>query len=71
MHRLAMIGSGPAGRYTAGGGWQSFGDQTRGVDVVTSRDGQAIECAEVANARMGAPRATYTAVDMMLAARDG
>ena len=41
----------------------------RGVDVVTFRDWQAIEKAEVANARNGAPREKFTAVEDMLGAR--
>lgn len=41
----------------------------RGVDVVTFRDWQDIERAEVANAREGAPREKFTAVDAMLSAR--
>ena len=41
----------------------------RGVDVVTFRDWQAIEKAEVANARDGAPREKFTAVEAMLDAR--
>ena len=43
----------------------------RGVDVVTFRDWQEIEKAEVANAREGAPREKFTAVEAMLAARGG
>lgn len=39
------------------------------VDVVTFRDWQAIERAEVANARAGAPREKFTAIEAMLAAR--
>ena len=42
----------------------------RGVDIVTFRDWQAIERAETANARAGAPREKFVAVDAMLAARD-
>ena len=41
----------------------------RGVDVVTFRDWQAIEKAEVANARDGAPREKFTAIEAMLDAR--
>ena len=43
---------------------------SRLVDVVTFRDWQEIERAEVANARTGAPREKFTAVDAMLAARE-
>ena len=42
---------------------------TRGVDVVTFRDWQRIDEAEVAHARTGSPREKFTAVDAMLAAR--
>ncbi len=42
---------------------------TRGVDVVTFRDWQRIEAAEVARAREGAPREKFTRVADMLAAR--
>lgn len=42
----------------------------RGVDVVTFRDWQAIEKAEVANARDGAPREKFVAIEAMLGARD-
>ena len=42
----------------------------RGVDVVTFRDWQGIEQAEIANARDGAPREKFTSLDAMLAARD-
>ena len=42
----------------------------RDADVVTFRDWQAIERAEVANARAGSPREKFTAIDRMLAARD-
>jgi NADPH-dependent glutamate synthase beta subunit-like oxidoreductase len=39
------------------------------VDLVTFRDWQAIDRAEVANARTGSPREKFTAIDAMLAAR--
>ncbi|MBV8237562.1 MAG: pyridine nucleotide-disulfide oxidoreductase, partial [Sphingomonas sp.] len=42
----------------------------RKVDVVTFRDWQGIERAEIANARAGAPREKFTSLDAMLAARD-
>ncbi len=42
---------------------------TRGVEVVTFRDWQRIEAAEVARAREGAPREKFTRVADMLAAR--
>ncbi|KQT32773.1 pyridine nucleotide-disulfide oxidoreductase [Sphingomonas sp. Leaf412] len=42
----------------------------RGVDVVTFRDWQNIERAEIANARAGAPREKFTAIDAMLGARE-
>ena len=41
----------------------------RGVEVVTFRDWQRIEAAEVAAARAGSPREKFVAVDAMLAAR--
>ncbi|QNQ10444.1 FAD-dependent oxidoreductase [Sphingomonas alpina] len=43
----------------------------RGVEVVTFRDWQKIEAAEVAAAREGAPREKFVAVDAMMAARNG
>lgn len=42
---------------------------SRNVDVVTFRDWQKIEAAEVAAARDGAPREKFTSVEAMLAAR--
>lgn len=42
----------------------------RGVDVVTFRDWQKIEAAEVARARMGAPREKFVHVAHMLAAKE-
>jgi ferredoxin--NADP+ reductase len=42
---------------------------TRNVEVVTFRDWQRIELAEVANARAGSPREKFTDVEAMLAAR--
>ena len=42
----------------------------RGVDVVTFRDWQRIDAAEVANARRGSPREKFVAVDDMLDARN-
>ncbi|HWK35622.1 MAG TPA: pyridine nucleotide-disulfide oxidoreductase, partial [Sphingomonas sp.] len=41
----------------------------RGVDVVTFRDWQRIDAAEVAQARLGAPREKFVAVEDMLGAR--
>jgi ferredoxin--NADP+ reductase len=41
----------------------------RGTDVVTFRDWQKIEAAEIAAARDGAPREKFTSIDAMLAAR--
>lgn len=41
----------------------------RGVDLVTFRDWQKIDAAEVARARTGAPREKFTHVDDMMAAR--
>lgn len=41
----------------------------RGADVVTFRDWQRIEAAEVAAARDGAPREKFTSIDQMLNAR--
>ncbi|MEG3179709.1 FAD-dependent oxidoreductase [Sphingomonas sp. LT1P40] len=41
----------------------------RGADVVTFRDWQKIEAAEIANARDGAPREKFTSIEAMLAAR--
>jgi ferredoxin--NADP+ reductase len=43
--------------------------ESRGVDVVTFRDWQKIEQAEIAAARAGSPREKFVAVDAMLAAR--
>ena len=43
----------------------------RGVDIVTFYDWQAIERAEIAAARDGAPREKFTSVEAMLAARSG
>lgn len=43
----------------------------RGADVVTFRDWQTIDQAEIAAARSGAPREKFTAVEAMLAARGG
>ncbi|MDO7840971.1 FAD-dependent oxidoreductase [Sphingomonas immobilis] len=40
----------------------------RGVDIVTFRDWQKIEAAEIARARDGAPREKFTSIDEMLAA---
>lgn len=44
--------------------------QSRGVDVVTFRDWQKIEAAEIAAARTGSPREKFTRIDDMLGARD-
>lgn len=41
----------------------------RGVEAVTFRDWQRIDAAEVARARVGAPREKFTQVDAMMAAR--
>ncbi|HEX7848996.1 MAG TPA: pyridine nucleotide-disulfide oxidoreductase, partial [Sphingomonas sp.] len=41
----------------------------RNVDVVTFRDWQKIEAAEIAAARDGSPREKFTSIDAMLAAR--
>lgn len=41
----------------------------RGVDIVTFRDWQKIDAAEVARARAGAPREKFVAIDDMIAAR--
>jgi ferredoxin--NADP+ reductase len=41
----------------------------RGADVVTFRDWQRIDAAEVARARLGSPREKFVAVDDMLGAR--
>jgi ferredoxin--NADP+ reductase len=43
----------------------------RGVDVVTFRDWQKIEAAEIAAARDGSPREKFTSIEAMLAARAG
>ncbi len=43
--------------------------ESRGVDIVTFRDWKKIEEAEVANAREGAPREKFVAVEDMIAAR--
>ncbi|WP_375250312.1 FAD-dependent oxidoreductase [Sphingomonas sp.] len=42
----------------------------RGVDLVTFRDWQKIDQAEMANARHGAPREKFVAVDAMMDARE-
>jgi ferredoxin--NADP+ reductase len=44
---------------------------SRGVEVVTFRDWQKIEAAEVAAARAGSPREKFTSVEALLAARGG
>ena len=41
----------------------------RKVDVVTFRDWQKIEAAEIARARNGAPREKFTSIEEMLGAR--
>ena len=41
----------------------------RGADVVTFRDWQKIEAADIAAARAGSPREKFTSIDAMLAAR--
>ena len=41
----------------------------RGVDLVTFRDWQRIDRAEIASARTGSPREKFTAIDAMLGAR--
>jgi NADPH-dependent glutamate synthase beta subunit-like oxidoreductase len=41
----------------------------RGVEVVTFRDWQKIEAAEIAAARAGSPREKFTSIEAMLAAR--
>jgi NADPH-dependent glutamate synthase beta subunit-like oxidoreductase len=43
--------------------------EARGVDVVTFRDWQKIDAAEIAAARIGAPREKFVSVDAMLGAR--
>jgi NADPH-dependent glutamate synthase beta subunit-like oxidoreductase len=43
--------------------------EARGVDVVTFRDWQKIEAAEISRARDGSPREKFIAVDDMIAAR--
>jgi NADPH-dependent glutamate synthase beta subunit-like oxidoreductase len=43
--------------------------QSRGVDIVTFRDWQKIDAAEISQARDGAPREKFTSVAAMLAAR--
>lgn len=43
----------------------------RGLDLVTFRDWKAIEAAEIARARDGAPREKFTRVEEMIAARRG
>ena len=42
----------------------------RSIDLVTFRDWQDIDRAEIAAARTGAPREKFTAIDAMLAARE-
>ncbi|VVT19600.1 NADPH-ferredoxin reductase FprA [Sphingomonas sp. EC-HK361] len=41
----------------------------RGVEIVTFRDWQGIDQAEIANARAGSPREKFTRIEAMLAAR--
>ena len=41
----------------------------RGVDIVTFRDWQKIDAAEIARARAGAPREKFVAIEEMIAAR--
>ncbi len=43
--------------------------EARGADVVTFRDWQKIEAAEIAAARDGSPREKFTSIEAMLAAR--
>ena len=43
----------------------------RDVDVVTFRDWQAIDKAEIGRARAGSPREKFTSVDTLLGAREG
>ncbi|MEY4502574.1 MAG: hypothetical protein RIS52_2464 [Pseudomonadota bacterium] len=43
----------------------------RGVDIVTFRDWKAIDEAEIANARAGAPREKFIRIEEMIAARRG
>jgi len=58
-------GTGKAGR----GGLDSLLAE-RGVDIVTFRDWQKIEAAEIARARDGSPREKFVGVAEMIAARD-
>ncbi|TGX54267.1 pyridine nucleotide-disulfide oxidoreductase [Sphingomonas gei] len=44
---------------------------SRGVDVVTFRDWQKIDTAEIAAARAGSPREKFTSIEAMLGARGG
>lgn len=44
--------------------------ESRGVDIVTFRDWQKIDSAEISNARSGAPREKFVDTDAMLHARD-
>lgn len=43
--------------------------ESRGVEVITFRDWQKIDSAEIAAARIGAPREKFTSIESMLAAR--
>ena len=43
----------------------------RGTDVVTFRDWQKIEAAEIAQARDGSPREKFVTLETLLAARNG
>ncbi|UVI38700.1 FAD-dependent oxidoreductase [Qipengyuania spongiae] len=43
----------------------------RGLDIVTFRDWQKIEAAEIAAARDGSPREKFVDIDSLIAARDG
>lgn len=42
----------------------------RGLDIVTYRDWQSIDAAEIAGARVGSPREKFTSIDSMLRATD-
>ncbi len=44
---------------------------SRGVEIVTFRDWQRIEAAEIAAARAGSPREKFTSIAALLAARGG
>ena len=45
--------------------------ESRGVDIVTFRDWQKIDAAEIARAREGAPREKFVSIEEMITAGNG